>query len=159
MACSVCRRNGHKKPNCPIVKEENEKNIDRGIEILQTIPPLISNPIVVAGLWLLFTKTSPKINALNNLIAVGELMPTIDLGLPKGVVLGAMIDKTDDAIELFNEIKDFIFDFEIPTLPSGEELKEEYIDEPIAGWWERQKGVLLSSITGVFGKAVQAKQK
>jgi len=146
---------GHKKPNCPIVKEEKERDIDRALTILQTIPPLISNPLIIAGIWLFFTKTSPKINALNNLIAVGELLPTIDLGLPKGVVLGAMIDKTDDAIVLFNEIKDFIFDFEVPTFPTGPELKDEYIDEPIAAWWEKQKGVLLSSITGVFGKAVR----
>ena len=154
MACSVCRENGHKKPNCPIVKEENERNIDRAIDLIQTTLPLISHPLIIAGIWLILTKLSPRINVLNNLIAVGELVPTIDLGLPKGVVLGAMIDKTDDAIELWNTIRDFIEDYELPAFPSSEELKDEYIDEPLAGWWERQKGILLSSITGVFGKAV-----
>ena len=152
MACSVCRRNGHKKPNCPIVKEENEKNIDRGIEILQTIPPIISHPLIVAGIWLGLTRVSTNINALNNLIAVGELVPTIDLGLPKGVVLGAMIDKTDDAIELWNTIRDFVEDYELPQLPTGEELKDEYIDDPLAAWWERQKQVGQATITGVFGR-------
>ena len=65
-----------------------------------------------------------------------------------------MIDKTDDALELWNTIRDFVEDYELPAFPSSEELKDEYIDEPLAGWWERQKGILLSSITGVFGKAV-----
>jgi len=154
MACSVCRENGHKKPNCPIVKEENERNIDRAIDLIQTTLPLISHPLIIAGIWLILTKLSPRINVLNNLIAVGELVPTIDLGLPKGVVLGAMIDKTDDAIELWNTIRDFIEDYELPHLPSSEELKDEYIDDPLAAWWEKQKGILLSSVTGVFGKAV-----
>jgi len=150
MACSVCRRMGHKKPNCPIVKEKNEKQIDQAIDLLsKTLPPLISHPLAIAGIWLLLTKMSPKINALNNLIAVGELIPTIDLGLPKGVVLGAMIDKTDDAIELFNSIRDFVEDFQLPELPTGEELKDEYIDEPIAGWWERQKRKIEESFTGI----------
>ena len=154
MACSVCRENGHKKPNCPIVKEENERNIDRAIDLIQTTLPLISHPLIIAGIWLILTKLSPRINVLNNLIAVGELVPTIDLGLPKGVVLGAMIDKTDDAIELWITIRDFVEDYELPHLPSSEELKDEYIDDPLAAWWEKQKGILLSSVTGVFGKAV-----
>jgi len=154
MPCSVCREKGHKKPNCPVVKEELERNIDRALDLLQTTLPLIAHPLAIAGIWLILTKMSPKINALNNLIAMGELLPTIDLGLPKGVVLGAMIDKTDDAIVLFNDIKDFIFDFEIPEFPTGPELYDEYIEEPTAAWWEKQKGILLSSITGVFGKAV-----
>ena len=29
MACSKCGEVGHKKPNCPITKEENERDIDR----------------------------------------------------------------------------------------------------------------------------------
>jgi hypothetical protein len=64
----------------------------------------------------------PSINLLNNLIATAELVPTLELNIPPGVVLGAMIDKTEDSIELFNDVKDFIFDFEIPELPTKEEL-------------------------------------
>lgn len=116
---------GHKKPNCPVLEEKNEKDIDRAILILQTIPILINHPLVIAGIWLMLGKRYPEINALNNLLAVGEIIPTVDLNVPDGVVLGAMIDKTDDAIALFNEVKDFILDFEVPTLPS----KDEIIDE------------------------------
>jgi len=122
MACSVCRRMGHKKPNCPIVKEENQKQIDRAITLLQTIPILINHPLVIAGIWLQLSKMVPSINALNNLIATAEIVPTVDLNIPPGVVLGAMIDKTDDSIALFNDVKDFIFDFEIPEIPSREDV-------------------------------------
>jgi len=66
----------------------------------------------------------PSINALNNLIATAEIVPTVDLNIPPGVVLGAMIDKTDDSIELFNDVKDFIFDFEIPEIPTKEEITD-----------------------------------
>jgi len=128
MACSVCRRMGHKKPNCPVVEERNQKQIDRAITILQTIPIIINHPLVIAGIWLQLTKIYPEINALNNLIAVGEVIPAIDLNVPKGVVLGAMIDKTDDAINLFNDIRDFIEDYELPVLPTAEEIVEETVD-------------------------------
>ena len=79
MACSKCGEVGHKKPNCPITKEENERDIDRAIDILQVLPPIITNPLAIAGIWLLITKFSPRINSLNNVIALGELIPTIDL--------------------------------------------------------------------------------
>jgi len=130
LACSVCRRIGHKKPNCPVVKEENQKQIDRAITLLQTIPILINHPLVIAGIWYQLSQMVPSINALNNLIATAEIVPTVDLNIPPGVVLGAMIDKTDDSIELFNEIKDFIFDFEIP------DVKEEITDYLIPDWIE-----------------------
>jgi len=122
MACSVCRRLGHKKPNCPVVKEENQKQIDRAITLLQTIPILINHPLVIAGIWYQLSQMVPSINALNNLIATAEIVPTVDLNIPPGVVLGAMIDKTEDSIELFNDVKDFIFDFEIPEIPTKEEV-------------------------------------
>jgi len=138
MACSKCGEVGHKKPNCPITKEENERDIDRAIDILQILPPIITNPLAIAGIWLLLTQVSPRVNALNNIIALGELIPTIDLGLPKGVVLGAMIDKTDDAIDLWNDIRGFLEDFEIPELPSREEVIDEYVTEPTLSWWEKR---------------------
>lgn len=149
MACSVCRRSGHKKPNCPVVKEDNERNIDRAISILQTLPPLLLNPLVIASIWLFLTKMSPRINMLNNIIAIGELIPTIDLGVPKGVVLGAMIDKTDDAIDVWNDIRGFLEDFELPRFPTREEVIEEYVTDPTLTWWERKKKQFEETFTGL----------
>ena len=61
-------------------------------EIVRAFTPFIQGIVWVAT----FQKLTKRINALNNLIAVAEIVPTIDLGLPKGIVLGAMYDKTAD---------------------------------------------------------------
>ena len=122
MACSVCREMGHKKPNCPVVKEEQKQQQQQLITILQTIPLIISNPLVQAFIWVELSKRNANINLLNNLIATAEIVPALDLNVPKGVVLGAMIDKTEDSIKMFNDIKDWIFDFSLPDLPTEEEI-------------------------------------
>ena len=145
---------GHKKPNCPIVKEENERNVEQAISILQTIPPLLINPLVIAAIWLFLTKMSPRINMLNNIIAIGELIPTIDLGVPKGVVLGAMIDKTDDAIDVWNDIRDFLEDYELPRFPTRDELIEEYVTDPTLSWWERKKKRFEETFSGIGQKGL-----
>ena len=103
MACSVCGRNGHKKPNCPIVKEEKKEQQQQLITILQTIPLILSNPLVIAGAWLGISRMFPSVNLLNNLIATAEIVPTVDLNVPQGVVLGAMIDKSEDTIQQYVE--------------------------------------------------------
>jgi len=107
MACSECGRRGHKKPNCPIVEEKKEIQTDRIISIfktiLPTIPLILSNPLFIAFIWFRLSKMNPTINALNSVIAIGELVPTVDLSLPQGVVLGAMIEKSDDVIDYWNE--------------------------------------------------------
>jgi len=123
MACSVCRRTGHKKPNCPIIKEEKREQQKQLITVLQTIPLILSNPLTIAAVWFGLSKISPQINLLNNLIATAELVPAVDLNVPQGVVLGAMIDKTDDSIALFNEIKEFIFEGGLDVLPTKDEVK------------------------------------
>jgi len=127
MACSVCREIGHKKPNCPVVKEEKQEQQKQLITILQTIPLILSNPLFQTFLWLEFSKRNENANLLNNLIATAEIVPAIDLNLPQGVVLGAMLDKTEDSIALWNDIKDWIFDFSLPELPSKEEVALETI--------------------------------
>ena len=107
MACSECGRMGHKKPNCPIIEEKKEIQTDRLISVLQTvlptIPLILSNPLFIAFIWFKLSKMNPSINALNSVIAIGELVPTIDIGLPEGVVLGAMVEKVDDVVEYWNE--------------------------------------------------------
>ena len=116
MACSVCREMGHKKPNCPIIKEEQKEQKQQLITFLQTIPLIISNPLFQAFIWLELSKRNANINLLNNLIATAEIVPTVDLNVPQGVVLGAMVDKTADSIALWNDMKEWIFDFPIPDI-------------------------------------------
>ena len=68
-------------------------------EIVRAFTPFIQGIV-----WVALSKVDKRINALNNLIAVAEIVPTIDLGLPKGIVLGAMYDKTADALDMINQL-------------------------------------------------------
>ena len=76
------------------------------------IPELVkaAAPFIQAITWVGLSKVDPKINAMNNLIAIAEIVPAIDLGLPKGIVLGAMYDKTGDALEMLNQITQAVGD-------------------------------------------------
>ena len=130
MACSVCRQMGHKKPNCPVVKEEQKEQQQQLITILQTIPLILSNPLIIAGVWLQLGKMFPAVNRLNTPIALAEFVPTLDLNLPAGVTLGAMIDKSDDTIKAYELAKDLLWDIpDFPDVPTGEDIEE--IFDPI----------------------------
>ena len=69
-------------------------------------PSLIEafTPIIQGVTWLGLTKIDPKVNALNNLIAIAEVLPTVDLNLPRGIVLAAMYDKTADSLKMLNDL-------------------------------------------------------
>jgi hypothetical protein len=125
------------------------------------IPELVkvATPFIQAIAWIGLTKVDPKINAMNNLIAIGEIVPAVDLGLPKGVVLGALYDKTGDALEMLNqiaqalgdlpgELKEFIQE---QTDLAKEEVEKflkpvEEAKEP--AWW-------VKSIYDIFGAGVE----
>ena len=89
-------------------------------------------PFIQGITWYAFSKVDKRANALNNLIAIGEIVPAIDLGLPRGIVLAAMYDKTGDALKMLNqmvqaltelpaEMKKFVQD----TVDKTEEVIEE----------------------------------
>jgi len=133
MACSVCRQMGHKKPNCPVVKEEQKQQQQQLITFLQTIPLILSNPLIIAGVWLQLSKMFPAINKLNTPIALAEFVPTLDLNLPSGVTLGAMIDKSDDTIKAYELAKDLLWNIpDFPDAPTFEDIEELFdpITEP-----------------------------
>jgi len=108
------------------------------------VPELIkaAAPFIQAITWIGLSKVDPKVNAMNNLIAVAEIVPAIDLGLPKGIVLGAMYDKTGDALKMLNqmvqaltdlpsEMKKFVQDIVDETEEVVEEKAEETGEEVI----------------------------
>jgi len=70
------------------------------------IPEVVKafTPIIQGVTWLAISKVDKKANALNNLIAIAEIIPAIDLGLPRGIVLAAMYDKTGDALDMINQL-------------------------------------------------------
>jgi len=74
-----------------------------GLEIAKLVMPVIS-PFVQGLIWYGFTRLDKRADALNSLIAFAEILPTVDLNLPKGVVLAALYDKTGDAMKLINDL-------------------------------------------------------
>jgi len=70
------------------------------------IPEVVKafTPFIQGITWYAFSKVDKRANALNNLIAIGEIVPAIDLGLPRGIVLAAMYDKTGDALDMLNQM-------------------------------------------------------
>lgn len=124
------------------------------------VPELIkaATPFIQAITWIGLSKVDPKINAMNNLIAIAEIVPTIDLGLPKGIVLGAMYDKTGDAIEMLNQIaqavgdlpgdlKDFIQEIVDKTKKEIEDIIDPIAEVKEPAWW-------VQSLYDLFGAGV-----
>ena len=83
------------------------------------IPELIraSTPFLQGITWLAISKVDKRISAMNNLIAVAEMVPAVELGLPKGIVLAAMYDKTDEALDMLNFLSQALI-----TLPANLKL-------------------------------------
>jgi len=75
-------------------------------------PELIKvfTPFIQAVAWLGLSKLDPKVNAMNNLIAIAEVVPAVDLNLPRGIVLAAMYDKTTDALKMMADLLDVLED-------------------------------------------------
>ena len=100
--------------------EELTKNIDWN-RITLTVIPLLQ-PILIFSLWLGFSKLDKRADAVSKLIAIAEPIPTIDLNLPKPVVLASLYHSTDEALDILNDVIEFIKDIDIP---SGKEIIEE----------------------------------
>ena len=75
-------------------------------------PELIKvfTPFIQAITWHGLSKIDPKVNAMNNLIAIAEVVPAVDLNLPRGIVLAAMYDKTTDALKMMADLLDVLED-------------------------------------------------
>ena len=125
------------------------------------IPELVkaATPFIQAIAWVGLSKVSPKVNAMNNLIAIAEIVPAVDLGLPKGVVLGALYDKTGDALEMLNQIaqavgdlpsdlKKFIKEETDRAKAEIEEFLEPKEEAKEPAWW-------VQSFYDIFGAGVE----
>jgi len=75
-------------------------------------PELIKafTPFIQAIAWLGLSKIDKRVNAMNNLIAIAEVVPAVDLNLPRGIVLAAMYDKTTDALKMMADLLDVLED-------------------------------------------------
>ena len=82
--------------------KELAKNIDYN-RLLLTIVPLLQ-PFIIFGAWLTFARMNTKASIVSKFIAIAEPIPTIDLNLPKPVVLASLFDFTEDFIEIVNKV-------------------------------------------------------
>jgi len=94
---------------------KNPKDIPWDIIIPEVVKAF--TPIIQGVTWLAISKVDKKAEALNNLIAIAEIIPAIDLGLPRGIVLAAMYDKTDEALDMINFLSQALI-----TLPENLKL-------------------------------------
>jgi len=98
------------------------------------IPEVVKalTPFIQGIAWLGLSQVDKRANALNNLIAIGEVIPTIDLGLPRGVVLAALYDKTGDSLDMLNQLvqalKDIPGDLKEYVKDTVDETKEEIVE-------------------------------
>ena len=98
----------------------------------------VIGPFVQGGIWYGLINIDSRAQALGRLIAIAEIVPAVDLNLPKGVVLASLYDSTEDTLEIAKDLVDAII--EIPDtvkekineitedLPSKEDITPEGID-------------------------------
>ena len=106
---------------------ELTKDIEWNRIFIGLVPAIATNPLVMTGIWLLLSKRFQSINRLNTVIALSELVPALDLNLPPGVTLGAMIDKSEDTIKMYNMLRSgqIIGGMTFPEIPSREDVEED----------------------------------
>ena len=115
-----------KLPNSQKDFEKIMKNVDF-TRVLQITVPILQ-PVIIGGLWLLISKFDKRADALSKLIAIAEPIPTIDLNLPKPVVLASMYHSVNEFSDVLNEVIERLRDLELPTT---EEIVKKVTD-PIA---------------------------
>ena len=71
--------------------------------IARAIAPIVA-PIILSVLWVGLTKVDKKIDWLSNMIAIAEVLPTVDLNIPQGVVLGSMYSSAEDVQKILTAV-------------------------------------------------------
>jgi len=100
---------------------------------LEILIPTLS-PLLIAIAWVTLSKFDKKVQTLNSLIAIAEVVPSVDIGLPKGVVLGALYDKGDEAIATMVAIMESLEDIPVFVTEKLEQLKLLLIEQGAEGY-------------------------
>jgi hypothetical protein len=93
-------------------KKSNFSEIIKDINwnrVILTVIPLLQ-PFIIFGSWVIFARLNTKASVTSKLIAIAEVIPTIDLGVPKEIVLASLYDFTDDTVDLLDSIVETILD-------------------------------------------------
>ena len=115
--------------------QKDVEELMKGIKWNRFIPPIVSvlQPVIIGGLWLLFSRLDKKADATSKFIAIAETIPTIDLNLPRPVVLASLYHSIDEALDMLKEVIQTLKDIDIPTAEeiidkTKEEIVEEIVD-------------------------------
>ena len=110
MACAACKKSGHDRRNCPLLKKSEETKLELALterrfllEAVNSVTALIQIPMVTAGVWFMISRSNATLGVLNKAILTAELAPVIgDIKFPEGVLLGAAIESTEDFVNLLS---------------------------------------------------------
>ena len=97
-------------------------NIDWNRALLTVIPLL--QPFIIFGAWLTFARLNLKASIVSKIIAIAEPIPTIDLNVPKPVVLASLFDFTEDTLILIEKIIDTLVDVPAEVKQTIDDLKK-----------------------------------
>jgi len=110
--------------------EELMKNVDYTRWLQALIP--VMQPIIIFGAWLGFSMFDKKASAVSKLIAICEPIPTIDLNVPRPVVLASLYHSTDEALKILEDVIEFLKDIDIPSADEIiKDIKDELLPKPI----------------------------
>jgi len=114
--------------------EKDFEELLKGIKWNRIIPPLVSvlQPVILFGLWLGFSRMDKRADAVSKLIAIAEPIPTIDLNLPRPVVLASLYHSVDEALDVLTDVIEFMKDIDIPSAEDIIDAAKEEITDPIA---------------------------
>jgi len=114
-------------------KEDNFEELMKNIDFTRWLQALIPvmQPIIIFGAWLGFSMIDKKASAVSKLIALAEPIPTIDLNVPRPVVLASLYHSTDVALKILKDVIKYFEDLEIPTAEDIIEEIEEIVEEEI----------------------------
>ena len=102
--------------------EKLTKNIDWNRALLTVIPLL--QPFIIFGAWLTFSRMNLKASIVSKIIAIAEPIPTLDLNVPKEVVLASLFDFTEDTLRVIDNIIDTFIDNPAEVKKTIEDLKK-----------------------------------
>jgi hypothetical protein len=119
--------------------------------VILTVIPLLQ-PFIIFGSWVMFARLNRKAGVVSKLVAIAEVIPTIDLGVPKEVVLASLYDFTDDTLDLLDSIIETILD------PVGIEQTKNSIKVMKEILLEGETTVEIETGSGTFGQKVTRDQ-
>ena len=71
--------------------------------IARAVAPIVA-PIILSLVWVILTKFDKRVDWLANMISVAEIIPTVDLNVPPGIVLGSMYASAEDVQRILTAV-------------------------------------------------------